>query len=105
MQDYSSYDAIGLAELVSSRQVSPRELVAAAIANVEVLNPRLNAVVHTMFDKALKQAEGTQNAGPFSGVPFMLKDLLSWYEGEPIASGSRFFKGWHPPHDTEIVKR
>lgn len=105
MQDYSSYDAIGLAELVSSHQVSPRELVAAAIANVEALNPKLNAVVHTMFDKALKQADQTQNAGPFSGVPFMLKDLLSWYEGEPITSGSRFFKGWHPPHDTEIVKR
>jgi amidase len=105
MQDYSSYDAIALADLIRTRQVSAREVVSAAIANVESLNPQLNAVVHKMFDSALKQADQPIAAAPFGGVPFLLKDLLSWYAGEPITSGSKYFKGWIPPHDTEMVKR
>lgn len=104
MNDFSSHDATSLAELVRSGQVSARELVLDSIENIETLNPKLNAVVHKMYDRALKQAQSPVE-GPFSGVPFMLKDLLSWYEGEPIASGSRLFKGWIPPYDTEMVKR
>ena len=104
MKDFSSHDATSLAELVRTQQVSARELVLAAIENTEELNPKLNAVIHKMYDRALEQAR-TPVDGPFTGVPFMLKDLLSWYAGEPIASGSRFFKRWVPPHDTEMVKR
>ena len=104
MQDFSRHDALSLAELVRTRQVSARELVTDSIERIESLNPKLNAVVHKMYDRALKEAD-TPKDGPFAGVPFMLKDLLSWYEGEPIASGSRYFKGWIPPYDTEIVKR
>ncbi len=105
MNDYSSHDGIALAAMVRSGDVSPRELVAAAIERIESLNPRINAVVHKMFDAALKQADRPAGDGPFHGVPFMLKDLLSWYAGEPIASGSRLYQGWVPPHDTEIVRR
>jgi amidase len=105
MNDYSSYDGLALAEMVRNRDVSPRELVAAAIERIEALNPQLNAVVHKMFDSALRQADGATGDGPFHGVPFMLKDLLSWYAGEPITSGSRLYQGWKPPHDTEIVRR
>lgn len=105
MNDYSSYDGLSLAEMVRNGDVSPRELVSAAIERIEALNPRINAVVHRMFASALKQADGPMGDGPFHGVPFMLKDLLSWYAGEPITSGSRIFNGWIPPHDTEIVRR
>jgi len=105
MPDFLNYDALGLAELVRTRAASPRELVAAAIARIEAVNPQLNAVVHTMFDAALKQADGPLPDGPFTGVPFMLKDLLAWYAGEPITSGSRYFKGFIAPYDTEIVRR
>src|SRR5690349_11836477 len=104
MQEFSSYDGLGLADLVKTRQVSAKELVSASIENIEALNPRLNAVIHKMYDRAMKEA-GNPVDGPFSGVPFMLKDLLSWFAGEPIASGSRLFKGWIPPYDTEIVRR
>jgi len=105
MNDYSSHDGIALAAMVRRRDVSPRELVAAAIERIDALNPRLNAVIHKMFDSALKQADAPLGDGPFHGVPFMLKDLLSWYAGEPITSGSRLYSGWIPPHDTEIVRR
>ena len=104
MDNFSSHDALSLAELVRTRQVSARELVDASIENIEALNPELNAVVHKMYDRARKEAESPVE-GPFTGVPFMLKDLLSWFGGEPTASGSRYYKGWIAPHDTEIVKR
>ena len=104
MNDFSQHDALSLAGLVRSKQVSPRELVSASIERIEALNPKLNAVVHKMYDRAMKEAESPVE-GPFSGVPFMLKDLLSWFAGEPIASGSRYFAGWMPPFDTEIVRR
>ena len=104
MDNFSSHDALSLAELVRTRQVSAQELVSASIENIEALNPKLNAVVHKMYDRALKEAESPVD-GPFTGVPFMLKDLLSWFGGEPTTSGSRYYKGWIAPHDTEIVKR
>ena len=104
MDNFSSHDALSLAELVRSRQVSPRELVTASIENIESLNPKLNAVIHKMYDRALKEADSPVD-GPFTGVPFLLKDLLAWFAGEPTTSGSRYYKGWIPPHDTELVKR
>lgn len=105
MNEYSSHDGLSLAGLVRSGQVSPRELVTAAIERIQSMNPRLNAVVHTMFDTALEQADAPGGGGAFHGVPFMLKDLLSWYAGVPITSGSRLYEGWIPPGDTELVKR
>lgn len=105
MNDFSDFDATSLAELVRARRSSPRELVSASIERIESLNPTLNAVVHTMFERALREADEPVGDGPFAGVPFMLKDLLSWYAGEPITSGSRLFEGWIPPVDTEIVSR
>jgi amidase len=105
LPDYDTHDALGLAALVRAGQVSPRELVTAAIERVEALNPRLNAVIHPMFDAALRMADGPLPDGPFRGVPFMLKDLLAWYGGEPITSGSRLYRGFIAPHDAEIVRR
>jgi amidase len=85
--------------------VSPRELVTAAIERIEAHNPRLNAVVHHMHQAALKLADGPLPDGPFRGVPFLLKDLLALFAGEPTSSGSRLFRGWVAPHDSEIVRR
>jgi amidase len=103
--EFSTYDGMGLAKLLRSGQISARELVQAAIERIEAHNLRLNAVVHTMFEAALKAAQGPLPDGVFKGVPFLLKDLLSWYEGEPLTSGSRLFAGWRAPQDSEIVRR
>lgn len=105
MVDFQQHDALGVAELIRRREISPREAVEASINRIEAINPRLNAVVHTMFDRALREAEGEIPDGPFRGVPFLLKDLLAWYEGEPITSGSRLFSGWIAPTDAEITRR
>lgn len=103
--EYDRYDALGLAELVRRREVSPRELVETAIARIEALNPQLNAVIHRLYDDARAAADAPLADGPFAGVPFLLKDLLSWYAGAPARAGSRILKDFIAPLDSEIVRR
>ena len=103
--DYDRYDGLGLAELVKRHEVSPRELAMTAIERIGALNPTLNAVIHTLYDDALVAADAPLGDGPFAGVPFLIKDLLSWYAGAPIRSGSRILDGFVAPHDSEIVRR
>lgn len=100
-------DATAQAELVSSGEASPRELVEEAIGRIEELNPALNAVITPLYDKALEQASGELPAGPFRGVPLLLKDLLCATAGDPISSGTRFLKeaGYLAPHDTYLAAR
>jgi amidase len=103
--EYDQFDALGLAELVRRREVSARELVVTAIERIDTLNPQINAVIHRLYDDALATADAPTGDGPFAGVPFLLKDLLSWYAGAPIRSGSRILNGFIAPHDSEIVRR
>jgi amidase len=103
--EYERYDAIALADLVRRRKVSPRELVEAAIERIERANPRINAVIHPLYDQARRAAEGVLPDGPFAGVPFLLKDLQAAYAGAPMRSGSRFYGDWSPPHHSELVRR
>ncbi len=103
--EYAEYDGIGLAEFVRRGEIQPIELVEEAVRRIEALNPRLNAVIHKMYDVARKVAEGPLPDGPFKGVPFLLKDLVATYGGEPIRNGSRFFEGYVPPRDSELVTR
>ncbi|MCA9677272.1 MAG: amidase [Kofleriaceae bacterium] len=105
--DYLAHDALGLAELVRTGEVHPRELVEEAIRRIEQDNPRLNAVIHRMYDSARAAAERPRpdDAGPFWGVPFLAKDLVSTWQGEPQASGTRLMRGWVAPSDTEMAAR
>src|SRR3954468_14468385 len=73
--ELASFDATAQAELVRSGEASPRELVDAAIARIEALNPTLNAVITERFDAARGEAAAGARDGPFRGVPFLLKDL------------------------------
>jgi amidase len=104
-REFLSFDALGLAELVRNRQVSAKELVEVSISRIEELNPGLNAVVHTMFDAARRQADKGSAVGTFGGVPILLKDLLAWYAGERITSGSRLYRDFLAPEDSEVVRR
>ncbi|MGC8826884.1 MAG: amidase [Anaerolineae bacterium] len=104
-KEYDRCDALGLAELVRRKEVTPLELVEEAISRIEKVNPQINAVIHPMYDLARRQAQGELPAGPFQGVPFLLKDLLVHYAGVPTRCGSRFFKGFIPDHDSEMVRR
>lgn len=83
-------DATAQAQLVRKGEVTPLELVDAAIRRIEALNPKLNAFVTTCFDRAREQAKGTLPDGPFRGVPYAIKDI-SEYEGTRCTFGSRLF--------------
>lgn len=104
INDYTSLDALGLAELVRKGEVHPLELLETAIARAEKLNPNLNAIIHTFYDRARKEANATLAQGPFTGVPFLIKDLMDNYQGEPIRMGSRgiLIKS---PENSELVNR
>ena len=94
MSDQFAYlDATAQAELVKTGEASPLELVDAAIARIEQLNPQLNAVIHPLFEKARTQAQAADLPdGPFRGVPFVMKDLLGGPAGEPLHNGMQFLK-------------
>jgi amidase len=98
-------DATSQAELVSNKEVKPIELVDAAIDRIERVNPMINAVITPMFDEARAAANGKLPDGPFSGVPFLLKDLLASYAGVRMASGSAFLRDFVPDHDSQLVSR
>ncbi len=98
-------DATALAERVGRGDVHPTELVDAAIAGIEKVNPALNAVVHRMYDQARAAAKGTLPDGPFRGVPFVVKDLDGWLAGEPYTQSCRMSKDFIAPEDAEIIAR
>ncbi len=86
--EYANYDGLGLAELVRKKKVSPSELVEEAIRRIEAHNSKLNAVVLPLFERAREKAKGKLPEGPFTGVPFMMKDLHATLEGVPTSHGN-----------------
>src|SRR6185295_51745 len=105
MKNYADYDGLGLAELVRNRDVTPAELLEAAIERIERHNPKLNAVVYKAYDEARAVANGALPDGPFKGVPFLIKDLGLRVKNWPRTSGSRFASIDADLEDSELVKR
>src|SRR5437868_7218525 len=106
--EYATLDATAQAELVRRREVQPLELVDAAIARIERLNPALNAVITPLFDEARAQAASPDlPEGPFRGVPLLLKDFLCHTAGDPYYEGMRFLRdlGWRETSDTYLAAK
>jgi amidase len=103
--EYDQYDGLGLAKLVREKKISPVELCEEAISRVEKLNPVVNAVVTPMFDIGRAAAKNPLPEGPFTGVPFLLKDLISSYAGVRLTWGCRAYKDYIPDYDSELLKR
>ena len=105
---YASLDATAQAELVRRGEVRPIELVDAAIARIERLNPTLDAVITPLFDQARRQAASPQLPdGPFRGVPFLLKDWFCHTAGDPYSEGLPVLRalGWRAEHDTYLAAK
>ncbi len=103
--DTAWLDATGQAEMVRNKEVSPSELVGEAIARIETLNPELNAVIHKLFDRARSEAAGELPAGPFRGVPFLLKDLGAELAGTPFNEGLTFSGDYHSSVTQALTQR
>lgn len=105
--EFAHLDAVAQAELVRGGEVKPIELVDAAIARVEAVNPQLNAVIHERFDKARAEAQGDLPDGPFRGVPMVVKDLDGTTAGDPYHAGSNHLKkaGYVADQDSYLQAR
>jgi amidase len=107
----STLDAVGQAELVRSGQVSPQELIAAAISRIEAMDDGpngINAVIHRRFERALTESADPDLAdGLFRGVPMVLKDLWPSSAGDPLHLGNIAMKeaGYTHHEDSNITKR
>ncbi len=106
MDDLTALDATAQAELVRNNEVTPLELVDAAIARVEQVNPALNAIIHERFDRARDEAAHTPD-GPFRGVPIAVKDLDGPLADEPYHLGNRLLKkiGYIADHDSYLTAK
>ena len=102
--DYVHYDGLGLAELIAKGEIQAKEVLEAAILRAERLNPELNAVVAPLYDYAHERLREALH-GPFTGVPFLLKDAHHALEGTPMSNGSRLHKGELSSFTAEIVQR
>ena len=105
MENYSSYDAMGLSELVAKGEVSPTELLNDALARAEDANDKLNCFSALFPEIGKKQIADGLPESPLSGVPFATKDLAVAIEGAPLTNGSRLFKGNIASEDSTIVAR
>ena len=103
--DFDRYDGLGLAELVRRRDVSAEEIVDETLARIEARNPAINAVVTRMDDQARAALRAGLADGPFTGVPYLLKDLGAHYQGVVTSYGGTLFADNVLDHDSELTLR
>jgi amidase len=105
--DLARLDATAQAELVRRGEASPVELVDAAIERIEAANGEINAVIHPLYEKARAASAGDLPDGPFTGVPFLLKDLGAAFAGDPLHMGMQVLKDadFRSPVDSHLALR
>jgi amidase len=103
-KEYGSYDGVGLADLVRKKQVSAKELLDEAIVRTARVDPQINAVVVKHYDHAQRQIDNGLADGPFTGVPFLLKDL-EILEGTRTTFGASVYKNNVADHSGTLARR
>jgi amidase len=101
LHEYASFDGTALADLVRRKEVTAKELGDLALAGVEKVNSRLNAVIETFPERVFELSKLSEPKGPFGGVPILVKDLPI-ESGVRSEMGSQLFAGYAPGHDSEL---
>ena len=101
--EYLAHDAVGLADLIARREVSAAEVLEAALARTQAVNPKLNAVTLLLADAARAAVKDGAPAGPLGGVPYLIKDLGAQVAGTPTTAGSRLMRRTVAVADSAIV--
>src|SRR5262249_19603281 len=91
----SPYDAMGLAELTRTKEITPLEAIDDTIPKIEAVNPKLTAVIYKTYDYARQRATQPVSGAPFAGVPLLVKDNAT-IAGIPSTRGSRALRGSVP---------
>lgn len=105
LADYAEADALGLAALVARGEVTPDEVLAAALAAIAQVDPALNAVLQTFPDEAAAEIRAGLATGPFTGVPLLVKEYGLHARGVRCDMGSRLARGFVSPTDSELMAR
>lgn len=104
--EWAAHDAVGLAERVRKGDVTAAELARQAAAGAARINPTLSAVVEIFEDAVADPAGNATNlAGPFAGVPYLMKDLGPTLQGRLQEMGSLFMRGNRAPADSFLTGR
>ncbi|MBI1878015.1 MAG: amidase, partial [Chloroflexi bacterium] len=104
LAEYAMYDGLGLAELVKRREVTAKELGHLMLTAVEKVNPQINAVIQTYADRVEAMRDDYIPAGPFAGVPFLLKDIGPGEKGAVQEAGSRLWQGRVLEYDAFLIE-
>ncbi len=104
--EWADHDATALAALVRAGDLTPSDLARQTVAAIARLNPALSAVVET-FDDLVENptADGMNPAGPFAGVPYLMKDLGPTLRGRLQEMGSHLMTGNCPTADSHLAAR
>jgi len=104
LSEYSSFDGVGLAQLVRGKEIRPVELAELAASAVELLNPALNAIVDVYPDRVSAIDPDANLDGEFAGVPLLLKDIGAVEKGRPQCSGSCLGEGYIADLDSYLTR-
>lgn len=103
--DYLQHDATGLAALVRTGEAGAGDLLETAIELAEARNPAINALSQKLYDFGRKAIADGLPEGPFTGVPFLLKDASATLGGTVTANGARLLKDARAADDSHLVQR
>ena len=104
-EEYRKHDAVSLAELVKTKQVTPLELLETAIKRAEEINPKINAIVSKLYDLGKKQLQTLDLNAPLAGVPYLIKDLGPQLKGTLYTGGSRLLKDYISDKNSVVTNR
>lgn len=105
LDEYAALDAVGLVKAIRAGETDPVAVVEAAIAAIESLDPRLNALVLKDFTRARERAAAVAREAALAGVPFLIKDVDVYTVEWPTTFSSRFLADSAPRPDSAIVAR
>ena len=113
MTDFSYESASSIAQAISTKKVSPSEVLEAVISRIEERNPSLNAFVYKGYDDARAAAKVAgervmkgEALGPLHGVPIAIKDLFDFKPGWPATFGGiRALKDFSLPIHCAFAER
>ena len=96
-------DAVGLADAIRAGRVGRAEVIEAAIARTEAVNPALNGLAYEAFQQARAAAKADPASGPFSGVPTFVKDNVD-VAGQPTMRGADAWVPFDAAADGEFTR-
>ena len=103
--EYRSYDGLGLAQLVRTKQVTAEELLEVALERTADTDAAIAAVVHEQTDRARRAIGAGLPESAFTGVPFLIKDLGCEAVDFPTSMGSRLYRNYRYTVDSELFTR